>query len=183
LSHSIILELLVRNYGQAVHSADVVTNEVDSSWAEYLAVLAHLHLGDLVTAERSIETGARRFPTQVLFHSAGAILAALKSDEHSTRQAIDRTTRNRKPYGHFHHAQFDIGCALALLGRSDEAVGWLSDAVHGGFPCLPAVENEPLLESLRGHSGYRNLVAELRQSREHFAGVFEGLRKTLTSSS
>jgi len=110
-------------------------------------------------------------------------LAALKGDEDSTRQAIDRTMRNRKPYGHFHHAQFDIGCSLALLGRRDEAVGWLSDAVHGGFPCLSAVENEPLLQSLRGHSGYRNLVAELRQSHEHFASLFDGLRKSLTSFS
>jgi serine/threonine protein kinase/tetratricopeptide (TPR) repeat protein len=183
LSHSIILELLVRNYGQAIRSAEVVVSQVDSSWAEYLAVLGRLHLGDLITAERSIETGARKFPTQVLFHSAGAILAALKGDEDSTRRAIDRTTRNRKPYGHFHHAQFDIGCALALLGRSDEALGWLSDAAHGGFPCLPAVENEPLLEGLRGQSGYRNLVAQLRQTHDHFAAVFGELRKTLTSAS
>src|SRR5438270_6578790 len=117
LTHSIILELLVRNYGQAIRSADVVASQIDSSWAEYLAVLAHLHLGDVATAERSIETGARKFPTQVLFHSAGAILAVLKGVEESARQAIERTMRNRKPYGHFHHAQFDIGCALAILGR------------------------------------------------------------------
>jgi serine/threonine protein kinase/tetratricopeptide (TPR) repeat protein len=183
LSHSIILELLVRNYGRVVRSADDVVKQVDSSWAEYLAVLAHLHLDDLKTAERSIETGARKFPTQVLFHSAGAILAALKGDEEATRQAIDRTMRNRKPYGHFHHAQFDIGCALALLGRHDEAIGWLSDAVHGGFPCLPAVENEPLLESVRGHNGYRSLVGQLREMRDHFAAVFASVRSKLSSSS
>ena len=173
----------MRNYGQAIRSADVVASQIDSSWAEYLAVLAHLHLGDVATAERSIETGARKFPTQVLFHSAGAILAALKGDEESARQAIERTMRNRKPYGHFHHAQFDIGCALSILGRKDEAVGWLSDAVHGGFPCLPAVENEPLLESLRGHSAYRNLVGELRQTRDHFATVFNSVRNRLSFSS
>jgi hypothetical protein len=136
-----------------------------------------------MTAERAIETAARKFPTQVLFHSAAAILAALKGDEEGTRQAIDRTLRNRKPYGHFHHAQFDIGCALALLKRHDEAVGFLSDAVHGGFPCLPAVENEPLLESLRGQSGYRTLVAELRQTRDHFAAVFDSVRGKLSFSS
>ena len=181
-SHSIILELLVRNYGEVVRSADVLAKQVDSSWAEYLAVLAHLHLGELATAERAIETGARKFPTQVLFHSAGAILAALKGDEEATRQAIDRTMRNRKPYGHFHHAQFDVGCALALLGRHDEALGWLSDAVHGGFPCLPAVENEPLLESLRGHSGYRSLVGQLREMRDHYAAVFNSVRGKLSFS-
>src|SRR6202007_1650096 len=68
LSHHIILELVVRNYGQAVRSADVVTKQVDSSWAEYMAVMGYLHLGDLTTAERAIETAARKFPTQVLFH-------------------------------------------------------------------------------------------------------------------
>ena len=183
LSHSIILEVLVRNYGQAIRSADNVSQQVDSSWAEYLAVLAHLHLGDLPTAEKSIATAARKFPTQVLFHSAGAILAALKGDEELTRQAIDRTMRNRKPYGHFHHAQFDIGCALALLGRGDEAIGWLSDAVHGGFPCLPAIENEPLLVSLHDQSSFRTLIWELRRTRDHFAAVFSGLRNKLNSSS
>jgi len=183
LSHSIVLQLVVRRYDEVLRGADLLPKGSDSSWADYVTVLAHLHLGDLAAAERLIDTASRKFPTQILFHCGRAILEALKGNEQAAQQAIERTLRNRKPYGHFHHAQFDVACALAVLGRNDEAVGWLNDAVHGGFPCLAAIENEPLLEHLRGASAYRSLVARLRQSRDHFASLWTTLKPRLTSLS
>src|SRR5438552_6419650 len=181
--HSIWSELMVGNYAGLLQLASAIGKGSDTSWVEYLTVLAQIHLGDLPTAEKMIEAAARKFPGHVLFYSSRAIVAALKADEESAMRAIERTIQKQKPYGHFHHAQFDIACALAVLGRNADAIGWLSDAVHGGFPCLPMVENEPLFAPLREHSAYQSLVAELRQSREHFASVFDGLRKNLTSFS
>ena len=180
-SHSINLEMLTGNYEGAVRLAEAMGQGMETSWAEYVKSVAQMHLGDVAGAERTIEAAARKFPAHVLFHSATAILAALKRDEESASRAIQRTAQNQKQYGHFHHAQFDIASALAILGRTDEAIDSLTAAVRGGFPCLAAVEGEPFMASLRSHSRYRDLVAELRQSREHFANVFEGLRRSISS--
>jgi serine/threonine protein kinase len=180
-SHSINLEMLTGNYDAAVRLAQEMGKGMETSWAEYVMSLAQMHLGDIAAAERTIEAAARKFPAHVLFHSASAILAALKHDAASASRAIQRTIQNQKQYGHFHHAQFDIASALAILGRTGESIDWLTAAVRGGFPCLPAVEGEPFLASLRTDSRYADLVAELRRSREHFAGVYDELRDTISS--
>ena len=153
----------------------------DSSWAAYTIVVAQIHLGDLDGAERSLEAGARKFPAIVLFHSAGALIAALRKDEGAVMRAIERTNQNRKPYGHFHHAEFDVACALATLGRSSEAIDWLTSAVRNGLPCLSAVRDEPLLASLRNESRYRDLVAEVSAQRDSYRDLYERLRPMIWS--
>ena len=44
--------------------------------------------------------------------------------------------RNPKGISHLHHAQFHIGCTLALLGRPEEAMQWLTKAANEGYPCI-----------------------------------------------
>jgi hypothetical protein len=117
----------------------------------------------------------------VLLHSARAVIAARRKDEAAARRSIERTEQNRKQFGHYHHAEFDIACALAILGRNDEALDRLTSAVRSGFPCLPAVENDPLLASLRSHPRYADLIRDLREQREHYANVFAGLRRMISS--
>jgi len=183
LTHLATLETLRGNFVAARAATKAVPERHQTSWNAYMAIVAEVHCGDRETAGSLLDTALRRFPGMVLFDSARAILAAVRRDERAVRRAIESTEKRRKEFAHFHHAQFDVACALATLGFGDEAMRWLGDAVRGGFPCLPAVENEPLLESLRGHSEYGSLIAELRQTRDHFAGVFESLRANLNSSS
>ena len=147
----------------------------------YMTAFAQLRVNELKAAEKTIEAAARKFPANVLFHSARAVLAALQGDQTGAQGEIDRTQQNRKQYGHFHHAELDLACALALLGRHEEAIDQLRSAARGGFPCLGAVENDPLLESLRSQPRYHDLVQELREQREHYAGVFEGLRRLIST--
>jgi hypothetical protein len=109
------------------------------------------------------------------------VLAALQNNQTAVSLAIDRVQRGRKSLGHFHHAEFDIACAYALLGRADEAMASLTSAVRSGFPCLPAVANDPLLQSLHSHPRYPDLIRELREQRDHFTGVFSGLRRLISS--
>jgi hypothetical protein len=145
-------------------------------------VVAQIHLGDLDGAERSLEAGARKFPAIVLFQSARAVIAALRKDEGAAMRAIERTNLNRKAYGHFHHAEFDVACALATLGRSSEAIDWLTSAARNGLPCLSAVRDEPLLASLRNESRYRDLVTEVSAQRDRYRDLYEGLRPMIWST-
>ena len=51
----------------------------------------------------------------------------------------------------------------ALLGDADSAVAWLRVAVDRGFIHYPFLaQGNPLLRSLDGHSGFRALLAEVR---------------------
>jgi len=180
-THAMMGEWLAGNYAATIKTAAESPEGLETSWATYMEAFAHLRLGNLAAAEKTIESAARRFPANVLFHSARAVLAALQKNESAAMLAIDRTLQNRKAYGHFHHAELDIACALAILGRNDDAMDRLTSAVRSGFPCLPAVENDPLLASLRSHPRYADLIKELREQRGHFANVFAGLHRMISS--
>ena len=183
LIHLATLELIRGNFAAARKTADAVPEPGETSWNAYTAIIAEFHSGELAAAEAMLDTAFRKFPGMVLFDSASALGMALRSNEPGARRAIESTQKRRKEFAHFHHAQFDIACALAVLGHAGEALTWLADALHGGFPCLPAVENEPLLASLRGEPQYRSLIAELRQTHDHFAALWNELHRQLTSSS
>src|SRR6185503_20532597 len=76
--------------------------------------------------------------------------------------------RNTTGLSHLHHAQFHIGCTLALLGRPDEALKWLTTAANEGYPSYPRFSTDESLAPLRGHAGFVALLARLRQERESF---------------
>jgi hypothetical protein len=102
-------------------------------------------------------------------------MAALDGRAEDVRQFAEQTERGRKPYTHYHHGQYDLGCAAAVLGRSDEAVAWLRAAAGNGFPCLPLFETEPWLASLRSHAGFSAFLEELRVERAAYASLYAEL--------
>jgi serine/threonine protein kinase len=181
-THVATVMTLLYDYPTALRKAKDALAVSESSWAAYSMVVAQIHLGDLDGAERSLEAGARKFPAFVLFQSARAVIAALRKDEGAAMRAIERTNLNRKAYGHFHHAEFDVACALATLGRSSEAIDWLTSAARNGLPCLSAVRDEPLLASLRNESRYRDLVTEVSAQRDRYRDLYEGLRPMIWST-
>ena len=178
--HVVSCELMNGNYEILQPSLEALEG-LEASWAVYATAFWQLHIDDLAGAERTIEGGSRKFPAEVLFYSARAVLAAKKGDEAAALRAIERTMQNRKAYGHFHHAELEVACALAILGRNEESLDRLTSAVRSGFPSLPAVQNDPLLSSLRGEERYRELVGELRTSQQRYRQLYEDLRGAISS--
>ena len=181
-SHSILLEILTGNYEQALAAAKTAVIGMETSWALYMTALAHIHVRDVAAADKILDEASRKFPGQVLFHSARTITAALRNDPDAASQAMERTFENRKPYGHFHHAEYDVACALAIMGRQDEAMDRLHSVVDNGFPCLAAIVNNQFLTPLQTNPRYQNLIADLRRRREYHAGVYETVRRVISSS-
>lgn len=177
LTHRRTLETIRGDFIAARATSKRLGDTYDTSWSQYVAIVAELHGGDIAAAEKMRQAALRKFPASVFFHSTGAVIAALNNDEAAARSEIARTEQMRRQYGHFHHAEFDLACSLAILGHPDEALDYLAAATRNGFPCLPAVENEPLLASLRSEERYRALLEELRKTREHFYGVYQSLRQ------
>jgi Tfp pilus assembly protein PilF len=76
--------------------------------------------------------------------------------------------QNPTGLSHMHHAQYHIGSTLAVLGRYDEAVRWLTKAVDEGYPSYPRFSTDQTLTPLRGHAGFIALLARLRQDRDRW---------------
>jgi tetratricopeptide (TPR) repeat protein len=178
-TYLVTCELMTGNY-EVLQPGFEALEGVETSWALYLKAFWQLHIGDFEGAERTIEEASRKFPAHVLFHSARAMLAAKKGDEAAALLAIERTLQNRKQYGHSHHAEMEIGCVLAILEKKHEALDRLTSAVHGGFPCPQAVENDPLLSTLRSEKRYRELIDELRASQQHYRQLYDDLRGAIS---
>ena len=182
ISHIAWLETYRGNYQEALMHARRVSNSNAAAHSSYLIAINLLHLDDLAGAEKNLDEASRKFPGLVLYHSARAIAAAARGNESAARRHIELTVQNRKAFGHFHHAEFDVACALATLGHHAEAMQWLTSAVRDGFPSLGAVETNRFLAPLRGRADYETLIDELRSVRDHYRTVFTSVRGKLSTA-
>src|SRR5437667_5225462 len=80
-THTLMSTWLSGNYAKTAAAAAESLKTLESSWAVYIAAFAYLRLGDLAEAEKTIEPAARKFPVNVLFHSARAVLTAMRGDQ------------------------------------------------------------------------------------------------------
>jgi non-specific serine/threonine protein kinase len=174
-SHLAFAEDVLGNYAA---SARYASNPALASraWPTFSLARAQVHLADIDAAQATLTRAASRFPESVLFLPLHAVLAAQRGDETAALKAIAETEARRQSYGHFHHAQLDMACAYAILGRGDEAMNLLIRVVDGGFPSLEMVENETLLAGVRSHPGYAPLISRLTESRDRFAGILNATR-------
>ena len=98
------------------------------------------------------------------------LYARLKRPADAERMLVvaKRLAVNPTGLSDFHHTQFSIGCALALLGQRDEAVVWLTKAANEGYPSYPRFSSEPDLASLKGHAGFDALLERMRRDYERW---------------
>jgi serine/threonine protein kinase/tetratricopeptide (TPR) repeat protein len=104
-----------------------------------------------------------------------AALLARKGDSDAARQRIDQArpeTNNVEGLSHFHHAQYYIGAAYALMGETRQAVSWLRKATREGMPCYPLFERDSDLDNLRRDAEFAALMAELKAQHERFRSLF-----------
>ena len=174
------LEGIRGNYAASIAIELESASKSPESWGLHTLASSQIRMHDFTGAEKTIESGSRLFLSVALYDGLRSEIAALRGDAAAAQRWIDKAVQNRKAYGHFHHVEFDVACSLALLGKKDEALSWLRSCTQGGLPCLPAVENEPLLVSLHSESGYADLVRELRASLDHYRTVFESVRGDLS---
>jgi TolB-like protein/DNA-binding winged helix-turn-helix (wHTH) protein len=135
--------------------------------AEALQV-ARAHLARATQDKSHIETQSR---------STYALMLARSGDRTGAQRelaALASRLANVERYSHMHHAQFNAACALALLGRTREALHWLQTAADGGFPCYPFYKGEPSLAGLRGDPAFEAFLANLEKRWRHYRATFFG---------
>ena len=130
-------------------------------------VLALLWLGRDAEAAEVMEI-LERDPPETEIHATRAVLLARKGDARGAEEAIDSSTQLGKGLGHFHHAEYDIACAYAVLGKKNESLAWLRRTAADGFPCYPLFEKDPLLARLRTDGDFQTFLGEMKAGWERF---------------
>src|SRR3989442_15801991 len=78
----------------------------------------------------------------------------------------------------YHHAAYDIACIYALEGKSVEAVKWLREAAHTGFPAYPLFERDAFLNRIRQAPEFIQFMAEMKAQNERYRREFgEGVTR------
>ncbi len=149
-----------------------------SAWAGYQLALAQLQLGRLDDAEKTAAAAARQAPDDVLQYPLAGLIAALRGEDAAAARQIELTVRHRKAFGHYHHAQYDVACIYARLGRLEEAMQWLTDASRNGFPCHGFIARDRLLMPLRGRADFAALLTELHAERDRCRRAYYELRES-----
>lgn len=167
---------LLGEWTRGLRIATEAFERTPSAWAAYQVGLLELHLGRIHDAERTIERAARQFPGDVLFFPLRAVAAALRGDGADVEQQVGMTVRNRRNFGHYHHAQYDVACALALSGARERALFWLEEASANGFPCHSHFELDPWLQDLRSERRFELLIARLRAECDGYRALYRSLR-------
>lgn len=148
-----------------------------SRWRVDTRVSALLALGQPELALKALEDGvaARGVDAwrNLTMNEAGEIAhlyARLKRPADAERMLVvaKRLAVNPTGLSDIHHTQFSIGCGLALLGKRDDAVVWLTKAANEGYPSYPRFSSEPDLSSLKGHAGFDALLERLRKDHERW---------------
>jgi class 3 adenylate cyclase len=101
-----------------------------------------------------------------------------KYDEAERKIAAAQT---RRGFGHFHHVEYHIACAYALMNKTDKSVEWFEKATGDGLNCYPMFEKDPSLNSIRNDSHFREIMEIERKKWEYFRGKF-GTSSTLSTN-
>jgi adenylate cyclase len=172
--HRALTLYLQGHFAESLAATGPAAARLPTPWSLYQVALCQLHLHRVREAREAIETLSRHFPGNVLLFSLRGLVAALEGDAGRAREQIELIVRNRKLFGHYHHAQYDAACIEALFGEEESAIDWLTQAARNGFPCAPFFETDPWLEPLRGKEPFHNLLTELRKKQEDHGCLYGG---------
>jgi len=103
--------------------------------------------------------------------SSRAILSAKHGDARRAEADIESAARRGAGYVHFHHTEYNIAVAYALLRQPGQAVPWLQRAADDGFPCYPLFANDPRLNYIRKDPAFIAFLRGQKAEWERYRGL------------
>ena len=100
--------------------------------------------------------------------SMEALLAAAAGDQRKAEEKIKKSIEIGKDFQHFHHAEYAIASAYALLNKHGPALEWLQKTADDGFPCYPLFECDSNLKNLRQDPRFLAFMSRLKQQWERY---------------
>ncbi len=139
--------------------------EFSPNWQKALALS---YLGRTREAFEFIEALRRDFPTQEDVASTYAVLLAAAGENKRAEAQIRIAIHSGQDKLHFHHAEYNIASAYALMGNKRLAIQWLRKTAEDGLNCYPLFDKDPHLNNLRDDSEFRAFMKQMRVQWEQY---------------
>jgi len=136
---------------------------------QWMRALAMLHLGMTEHARKVLDSCMQALPDNEDLLAASAVVCASQGDRAGAEQRIARAIALGRDKSHFHHAEYNIACAYALLGDRPNALHWLQETALNGMPCYPLFDGDDFLRSLETESVYATIVRDAKGMRDECA--------------
>jgi len=88
-------------------------------------------------------------------------------------EAIRRAITAGQAASHFHHAEFAIASAAALLGRRDDALHWLERMANDGMPCYELIMGDPTFAVLRTDPRFKAFMDAERMRHDRLRAILK----------
>jgi serine/threonine-protein kinase len=105
------------------------------------------------------------------FAAARAVIHASRGERALALSAIARALQGGEKASHFHHAEYSIAEAYALLGDKDRALEFLRKTAEDGMPCYPLFQRDPHLRSLADDPRFKQFMTDLKDRWERLGQV------------
>jgi len=97
-----------------------------------------------------------------------ALLAADAGHYQRAREKIGKALQKDLGFAHFHHTEYIIASAYALMNETTPALKYLRLAADHGLPCYPLFERDPNLNNLRKDPAFVEFMSRQKKQWEHF---------------
>jgi adenylate cyclase len=126
--------------------------------------LIFIYRGERDKARELLDELRGKFPKDAAMASTYAVLLAAEGQREKAEEQIQLAIRNGQDQGqyHFHHSEYNIASAYALMGNTREAMQWLRRTAEHGLPCFPLFERDPNLDNLRADPEFQAWSAEMK---------------------
>ncbi len=125
-------------------------------------------LGRTSEAFEFIEKLEKDFPHQEDVASTYAVLLAARGEKKRAEEKIRIAIEAGQGKLHFHHAEYNIASAYALMGKNRLALQWLQKTAADGLPSYPLFEKDPHLSSLRSDPGFIAFMDKMKSQWEQY---------------
>ncbi len=175
-SNRMMILLFSQQYKEAFSASE------QSPGDEIWGALSLLYIGNIQKSEEMMKQLLQQEPERgplmrvwdaSFIHSSYAILLAKTGNvfpeaEKQIRMAIEKD----RGLGHFHHSEYNIASAYALMGKTALALEWLQKTVDHGFSCYPFFEKDPHLKNLHGNPEFGTFLEKTKQQRNYYRAKF-----------
>jgi TolB-like protein/DNA-binding SARP family transcriptional activator/Tfp pilus assembly protein PilF len=161
-------------YEDGLRTFQQVPPEFNPAFWHSQVAWALLYLGQDSAAASLIEQYLRQRPEDPggVVTSTRAIVFAKQGDERRAEEDIRTAVQKGAGYIHFHHSEYYIAMAYALLHRPQPALRFLRRAAAEGMPCYPCFANDPYLAMIQSDPGVTAFMRELHAQWQRYKKTF-----------
>jgi len=154
--------LLQGRYEEGFRVLQTVPPEYNPPFWNFDATWALIELGRNGDASTLIERYLHGHPEDRggLMTSLRAIVSAKQGDARRAEADIQSAIQKGKGFVHFHHTEYNIAAAYALLRQPRASVEWLRRAAAEGWPCYPLFASDRNLDNIRGDPAFVGFLRE-----------------------